>query len=351
MPRLFQNLPEGPLDIIGDIHGEIDALHALLERLGVDIRHNTAQRPLVFVGDLIDRGPDSAAVVSLFAQLQDAGLAFGVMGNHELNLLCNERKEGNGWYFQHDDYAQINNVHIPFNARTATESERQFIHARLSSLPMVLERADLRVVHACWDAPSAARLPEVGDAAALSLAFQKTIKADLLARGVSEQAKAERAEFANLKEQSIAPNRYLSAVAEEAVLQQCGNPVKVLSSGIEVEIKSPDKPYFTGGKWRFLDRERWWQRPVDRPTVIGHYWRRRDAHLDEDKQDVWGDVPPFDWKNGVFCVDYSVGRRYVERLKGRHTNFNGGLAALRWPERMLVFDDQSEAIPTGNFAL
>ena len=71
MTRLRVALPEGPLDIIGDIHGEIDALRVLLTRLGVDLARRRAPRHLVFVGDLVDRGPDSVAVVQLVADLVD----------------------------------------------------------------------------------------------------------------------------------------------------------------------------------------------------------------------------------------------------------------------------------------
>jgi hypothetical protein len=41
----------------------------------------------------------------------------------------------------------------------------------------------------------------------------------------------------------------------------------------------------------------------------------------------------------VFCVDYAVGGRYAERAQGRTAEFKCRLAAMRWPERELVFDD------------
>ncbi|MBM4381406.1 MAG: metallophosphoesterase, partial [Deltaproteobacteria bacterium] len=94
MPRLFQLLPGGPLDIIGDVHGEAEALLRLLARLGVDVGRRRAARPLVFVGDLVDRGPDSVTVVEVVSRLQEAGLAHCVAGNHELNALAGESKEG-----------------------------------------------------------------------------------------------------------------------------------------------------------------------------------------------------------------------------------------------------------------
>ena len=56
-------LPPGPVDIVGDVHGELGALDALLDRLGYVRGRHPEGRRLVFVGDLIDRGPDSAGVL------------------------------------------------------------------------------------------------------------------------------------------------------------------------------------------------------------------------------------------------------------------------------------------------
>jgi hypothetical protein len=81
-------------------------------------------------------------------------------------------------------------------------------------------------------------------------------------------------------------------------------------------------------------------------TVVGHYWRRRHAAGAGDADDLWEGVPPFAWVGGVMCIDYSVGRRYVERHRGRQTDFSHGLAALRWPERTLVFDDRDDTTTT-----
>lgn len=62
--RTIAPLRAGPLDVIGDVHGEFDALRALLGHLGYDDggAHPDGRR-VVFVGDLCDRGPDSPAVL------------------------------------------------------------------------------------------------------------------------------------------------------------------------------------------------------------------------------------------------------------------------------------------------
>lgn len=94
--RLFRRSPDlrgqsGPFDIIGDVHGCIDELLELLGSLGyaVSQRHvkPPAGRRLVFVGDLIDRGPNSVAVLRLAMEMVAAGTAFCVPGNHDAKLL------------------------------------------------------------------------------------------------------------------------------------------------------------------------------------------------------------------------------------------------------------------------
>ncbi|MBM4377031.1 MAG: metallophosphoesterase [Deltaproteobacteria bacterium] len=345
MPQLIQRLPEGPLDVVGDVHGELDALLALLRRLGVDPDARTAERPVVFVGDLIDRGPDSVGVVELVAHLVEAGLAHAVVGNHELNLLAGDRKEGNGWFEgRTDDHAQFDGERRVFPSRVATSSERERIRAFLSELPLALERDDLRVVHASWDPDAAAKLPLEGDVARLADEWHRAIDAELEASGLRARASEERREFAGLRDQHCEPTRHLAAVAAVDCARQRANPVKLITSGAEVEV-AQGKHFFVGGKWRFVTRDAWWRRPVDRPTVVGHYWRRRAAAI-AGKLDLWGEYEPHAWAGDVFCVDYSVGRRFLERFRGRRRDFDGGLAALRFPERALVFDDRAAPVPT-----
>ncbi|WP_390630765.1 metallophosphoesterase [Roseiconus lacunae] len=65
---LVHNLPDDPLDFVGDVHGEIDALRSLLNHLGYDEEGaHPDDRRRVFVGDLTDRGPDSPGHGDLFA--------------------------------------------------------------------------------------------------------------------------------------------------------------------------------------------------------------------------------------------------------------------------------------------
>ncbi|WP_028934270.1 polynucleotide kinase-phosphatase [Pseudonocardia spinosispora] len=86
----------GPFDLIGDVHGCLTELTALLEKLGWQLvgpdgsptsaRH-PAGRTAVFLGDLVDRGPDTPGVLRLAMGMVADGVAFAIMGNHEQKLV------------------------------------------------------------------------------------------------------------------------------------------------------------------------------------------------------------------------------------------------------------------------
>ncbi|MGW1719746.1 polynucleotide kinase-phosphatase [Streptomyces sp. NPDC002156] len=73
----------GPFDIIGDIHGCAAELDSLLGKLGYEDGVHPAGRTAVFVGDLVDRGPDSPGVLRRVMSMVGSGNALCVPGNHE----------------------------------------------------------------------------------------------------------------------------------------------------------------------------------------------------------------------------------------------------------------------------
>ncbi|MFS4106331.1 polynucleotide kinase-phosphatase [Streptomyces sp. PD-S100-1] len=73
----------GPFDIIGDIHGCSAELEALLGKLGYVDGVHPEGRTAVFVGDLVDRGPDSPGVLRRVMAMVTSGHALCVPGNHE----------------------------------------------------------------------------------------------------------------------------------------------------------------------------------------------------------------------------------------------------------------------------
>jgi protein phosphatase len=85
----------GPFDIVGDVHGCLDELLELLANIGYQVERQDAKfsvvppdgRKLVFVGDLVDRGPSTPDVLRLAMTMVDAGQAFCVPGNHDIKLV------------------------------------------------------------------------------------------------------------------------------------------------------------------------------------------------------------------------------------------------------------------------
>ncbi len=94
---LWNNLKDqhGPFDIIGDVHGCGEELSALLGRLGYRIETGLVGpkvippegRRVVFVGDLVDRGPKIPEVLRLVMKMVEEGTAFCVPGNHDMKLM------------------------------------------------------------------------------------------------------------------------------------------------------------------------------------------------------------------------------------------------------------------------
>lgn len=74
---------------VGDIHGRLDLLEALHREIEADARHDSGLRKVVvYLGDYVDRGPDSRAVVdSLIEEPLPGFESVHLMGNHEAFLL------------------------------------------------------------------------------------------------------------------------------------------------------------------------------------------------------------------------------------------------------------------------
>lgn len=140
---------------IGDIHGHAEKLIALLKKLGFTLRNGVYRHPVhtvVFVGDLVDRGPGQLETIWIVRRMIEAGVAKAVMGNHELNAIA--------WYLPHPDETDTyvrrrternRHQHAAFLAETEHD---QKLHKEVIdwflTLPLWLETDEYRVVHACW---------------------------------------------------------------------------------------------------------------------------------------------------------------------------------------------------------
>ena len=82
---------KGPFDVIGDLHGCCDELEELLQQLGYAVRETGAWghpdgRKVVFLGDLVDRGPRIADTLRTVMAMVADGSALCVPGNHDIKL-------------------------------------------------------------------------------------------------------------------------------------------------------------------------------------------------------------------------------------------------------------------------
>jgi len=89
----------GPFDIIGDVHGCFTELVELLQKMDYVITRTNGDgadygfdvtppegRTALFLGDLVDRGPDSPSVLRLVMSMVKQGVAYCVPGNHDFKL-------------------------------------------------------------------------------------------------------------------------------------------------------------------------------------------------------------------------------------------------------------------------
>lgn len=295
-------------DIIGDVHGQANALRRLLGKLGYEQKTGSWRHPdgrkAVFLGDFVDIGPGQVDVITIVRHMIDAGDALAVMGNHELNALawflpdprnCGEFLRP---HFSEPWGAKNRHQHSAFLAEVeANPSLHGEIISWLFTLPLWLELPEIRVVHACWH-------PEHIEYLRSALG-----EAGLLTPEVMPDVTPPPDEESNLAQVGLS-------------LHLC---VETLTKGPEIALPSGTSFLDKYGIRRKQMRMRWWDSqavtyrsagmvddalksqladlaipaaeritPVtDKPIFIGHYW-------------LTG--PPAPLSDHVVCVDYSAGR-------------------------------------------
>jgi diadenosine tetraphosphatase ApaH/serine/threonine PP2A family protein phosphatase len=303
-------------DIIGDIHGHSEALTALLSKMDYEQKNGTwshPERKVIFIGDFVDLGPKQVDTVMIAKGMVEAGSAFAVMGNHELNAVA--------WYLPDpanpgeylrphcsEKWGSKNRLqHAAFLAEVKDKPEmhREIIEWFLS-LPLWLELEEVRVVHACWH-------PALIQCLAPTLDPGQRLSKDLMAAVTREQE----------TDEEMASNEPSPFKA-----------VEMLTKGMEIPLPGGLSFKDKFGIERKRVRVRWWDHdattyrsaaivenelrdrlpdlpippfsrvrfPTDKPIFIGHYW-------------LTGEQAPL--SENVVCVDYSAGK-------------GGPLCAYRW---------------------
>lgn len=300
-------------DVIGDVHGCADDLAALLEAMGYVNDTGVyahATNKAVFVGDLIDRGPQQLEVLQIVRPMVDARSAFCIMGNHEFNAICYSIPGEDGSYLR--PHSEKNEgQHRAFLEQLTIEQQKEYL-AWFRTLPLWLDLGGLRVVHACWHDPSI-----------------EVVKQQLRSKMFDTDS-----QFADASTK--------------------GHPVyeavETLLKGPEISLTDYGQPKYRdkGGDKRGAARIRWWGTgttltelaviddtfttvdgepypplpavEVDArdyvysgtmPVIYGHYWRRGDPK------------PGHDWTERTACVDFSAvtedGRLTAYRWSGEDT--------------------------------
>ncbi|MEJ2608252.1 MAG: polynucleotide kinase-phosphatase [Anaerolineales bacterium] len=155
---LWNNLRHetGPFDVIGDIHGCCDELEELLEKLGYErwtsdsgaapIYHHPQSRKVIFLGDLVDRGPRILDTYRLVRRMVEAGEAFCVPGNHDMKLV--RKLQGRNVQITHGLDRSLSEIDaLPEETRDQTTREMvEFFKSLISHY--VLDEGRLVVAHA-----------------------------------------------------------------------------------------------------------------------------------------------------------------------------------------------------------
>jgi hypothetical protein len=288
-------------DIIGDIHGQIGKLEALLDKLGYRVKDGAWRHPegrvALFLGDLVDRGPGQVEVLAIVRNMIEAGSARAVMGNHEWNAVgfATQDPEGGGWLRPRTD----NKIkeHKEFLAQVGCDSPlHKELVAWFKTLPPFLDLGNLRACHAWWNPESIVR---VGEAINAKGQLDETYMIDSFRKGSEPWADME-----------------------------------AVTKGYEIRL--PDGSFFvdhTGAERRDI-RVRWWDDSATRyraAALVPERERERipDVPLPEDvKLGTTGTVPTFVghyWLTGtpgvqsptVAVLDFGAGK-------------SGPLVGYRW---------------------
>ncbi len=164
-------------DLIGDVHGCGRSLVRLLEKMGYHHLHGCYRHPtrkVIFVGDIIDRGPRIREALHIVKDMVDHGQAEIVLGNHEYNAMCycTEGRPDSGQRYLRE--------HTARNHRLIRETLEQFDPYRTEwnefltwfhHIPLFIEKEHFRIVHACWDTQAIDRFKEISPTHCIDMDF------------------------------------------------------------------------------------------------------------------------------------------------------------------------------------
>ncbi len=303
-------------DVIGDVHGHVEQLTALLEQLGYRSKQGAwshDERMAIFVGDLIDRRRDRQLdTLRVVRNMVDAGSALVVLGNHEFNAVA---------------YATVDPAHLDYCRPHSAKNRKQHrkfldevgfgsplhssILAWFREMPLWLDLDGLRVVHACWSPDDIAHLSRALDEDATlndRVVIEGTTKGHRTYEAIENVLKGPEVDLKDACYYDKDGNRRKRArvrwwdpnATTLAAAVWIPNGTTLLSKNQQTLDALPDRGLEPGEVPRYTDAI---------PVVFGHYW--------------FSGKPTMLGRTAV-CVDYSVDK-------------GGPLVAYRWSgERRLV---------------
>jgi hypothetical protein len=300
-------------DIIGDVHGEGDKLEGLLKMLGYresNDAYRCEERTAIFVGDLIDRGPDQIRVVKLVRSMIDAGSARVVLGNHEFNAIAYATPDGHGDYLRtHKGEVGAKNLnqHREFlNQVTFGSPLHEELISWFTSLPLWLETKTFRVVHACWHDDSIESLRRRG--------FEGGLATDDLIRTANDKDSEEyHATETILKGPEISLQGYPTFkdkdgnIQHDARLRWWDGEANTLTELAEIPgdaLDENNEPYPGLPDVPMTEARNFLYDPLALPVFFGHYWR--------------SGTPELAGSNTV-CVDFSAAHPHESLVAYRHS--------------------------------
>lgn len=293
-------------DIIGDVHGYADKLEGLLRELGYQKQHDVFRHPArqaIFVGDLIDRGPQQIETITIVRDMVDDGAAQIVMGNHEFNAISYRTPDPtrpDDFMRSHagakggDHFAQ----HEAFLAQISDDRLRAECVQWFTTLPMWLELPGIRIVHACWHQESIEALKlRLGNTSTIDDQFiiEANTKGTAAYTAVETVLKGPEVDLADPQ---LALDPVPSFRDKEGIRRTSArirwwdtsattlrDIALIPDTATDLEgFPLPNRTIDAADKYRYLDAT---------PVVFGHYW--------------WNGTPRVA-SNRTACVDYSVGK-------------------------------------------
>ncbi|MEW4489164.1 metallophosphoesterase [Thalassoglobus sp. JC818] len=156
---VFPRKIDGPVAVIGDIHGQVDKLLRVIEQLRE--MPDYQERWIVFIGDLVDRGPDPCGAIELFIELVcDHPKTTIVSGNHELAMAGSlglfEGAEANHWGERWIDHYGSEQTFASYGVAAGNLPELRLMtpetHLQvLMHAPWIVEHPDYLFVHSGLD--------------------------------------------------------------------------------------------------------------------------------------------------------------------------------------------------------